>query len=117
MTDPTAHKLIQRLADDLGLWLEYNQAPSNLPDEEERSLALVLEARRYLRYASTHPRPIPVAERLPTAADCDEEGRCWFWFWDSYIPRWELDDRTHGINVTQTAWLPAAALPLPEASP
>ena len=57
MTDPTARKLIRRLVDDLGLWLEYNQAPSNLPVEEERSLALVLEARRYLRYA-THPRPI-----------------------------------------------------------
>jgi hypothetical protein len=32
--------------------------------------------RAILARYGTHPRPIPVAERLPTAADCDVQGRC-----------------------------------------
>jgi len=74
---------------------------------------LVELCRAVLARYGTHPRPIPVAERLPTEADCDAEGRCWFW--ESYMERWELDDRAHGINLTRVAWLPAAAIPLPEA--
>jgi hypothetical protein len=61
------------------------------------------------------PRPIPVAERLPTEADCDAEGRCWF-----LSPRfltWSLETppvaQTRGIG--RFFWLPAAAIPLPEA--
>jgi len=116
-TDAAARKLIQRLADDLGLWLEYNQAPSNLPLEEERSLVLVREARRYLRRRSTYPRPIPVTERLPTEADCDARGWCWvlyhgYFTWTMEPPLGQ-DKRPCGWSY----WLPAAAIPLPEATP
>jgi hypothetical protein len=79
-------------------------------DEPRQATLTVSDLEALIR--TTHPRPIPVAERLPTEADCDAEGRCWFW--ESYMERWELDDRTHGINLTRVAWLPAAAIPLPE---
>ncbi len=63
-------------------------------------------------------KPIPVTERLPTEADCDEEGRCWVGTvpdddeldWSS---SWELCK----LHPNDFAWLPAAAIPLPEASP
>jgi len=66
--------------------------------------------------AIAQPRPIPVAERLPTAADCDAEGRCWF-----LSPRfltWSLETppvaQTRGIG--RFFWLPFFAIPLPEES-
>jgi hypothetical protein len=68
-----------------------------------------------------HPRPIPVAERLPTEADCDAGGRCWWWhpetmhfcgYW-----QWEVDATERDMDNQPAAWLPAAAIPLPEATP
>jgi len=67
-------------------------------------------------------RPIPVAERLPTAADCDAEGRCW-WLTcgsEATAPYWYLADCEYPARAfpfDPSAWLPAAAIPLPEASP
>lgn len=60
------------------------------------------------------PTPIPLSERLPTEADCDAEGRCWFTSWDK---AWMLEDRTFGCNPGRSHWLPAHALPLPEEEP
>jgi hypothetical protein len=74
-------------------------------------------ARAVLARYGTHPRPIPVAERLPTEADLDAEGRCW---WYSPARRkckadwWEF---ATSVAVGDTHWLPAAAIPLPEATP
>ena len=61
------------------------------------------------------PQPVPVAERLPTAADSDAEGRCWWfdandgWLWLSWSEAFHWGAITH--------WLPASALPIPGAKP
>ena len=68
-----------------------------------------------------HPRPIPVAERLPTEADFDTKGRCW-WAWgptdlewnEEQCPGWMLLPPDDDAPTDFVAWLPAAAIPLPE---
>ena len=58
------------------------------------------------------PQPVAVSERLPSAADCDAEGNCW-WF-DPHA------DGARYVDTFQscyTYWLPASALPTPEAKP
>jgi hypothetical protein len=66
----------------------------------------------------THPRPIPVAERLPTETDCDAEGRCWWWYPETMhfcgYWQWEADAPERDMDNQPVAWLPAAAIPLPE---
>ena len=71
------------------------------------------------------PRPAPVvpvavSERLPGSKDCDENGRVWAWrpfdpeddeigdLWELILSRW--------LNKSYwTHWLPAHAIPLPQA--
>ena len=67
------------------------------------------------RYGTTHPRPIPVAERMPTAADCDAKGRCWWYDPDSTasFANWTLAP-VYIATDEYFWWLPAAAIPLPE---
>jgi hypothetical protein len=59
------------------------------------------------RYAHPTTKPVPVAERLPGAEDCDEYGFCWFWNlqWERWRAGWQDDECTH--------WLPHHALPTP----
>jgi hypothetical protein len=68
------------------------------------------------RYGTTHPRPIPVAERpWERQGFCDAKGRCWWLnptvtvlpivWWLVSVPQ----------NCTCGVMLPAAAIPLPEA--
>jgi hypothetical protein len=60
---------------------------------------------------------VPVAERLPEPGDCDVEGRCW-WFTPPACgphkirPCWTFDSE---IMEGDTHWLPAHAIPLPQA--
>jgi hypothetical protein len=73
-------------------------------------------------YAHPTIKPVPVAERLPGAEDCDEEGRCWIGMWNEIdgeqIPDWELSTPAHytwkGITAI-SCWLPHHALPVPGA--
>jgi hypothetical protein len=66
------------------------------------------------RYSHPTLTPIPMSERLPMAEDCDAEGRCWFSSRLNADGRWNLEDRTSGLNGRwYTHWLPATALPLP----
>jgi hypothetical protein len=65
-----------------------------------------------------HVEPIPVSERLPEAGDCDEQGRCWWWY--APVPEQTYGYWLHEDNATERAldewpthWLPAHALPLP----
>jgi hypothetical protein len=57
--------------------------------------------------------PVPVSEGRPTAADCDEQGRCWWGENSGY------DDATWEFYAAQpdtalwSHWLPAGALPVP----
>ena len=63
------------------------------------------------------PQPVAVSERLPGPGDVNEDGNCWLWdregcFWDwTYIRT-----RTRAEMYTYTHWLPANALPTPEAT-
>ena len=70
--------------------------------------------------------PVPVSERLPGPEDCDADGRCWWWHpshpESSYLEGWMLRPSSWGVghydfddSVIHTHWLPAHALPQPEA--
>ena len=59
-----------------------------------------------------HPAPVPVSERLPSAADCDVEDNCW-WFDPHADGAWYVDT----FQSCYTHWLPAHALPTPDAKP
>ena len=116
--------------EELDDWLQ-NHPEVGLPEAEAHNVAYPpigeAEMRAVIRdalaqWGTTHPRPIPVAERLPTAADCDAEGRCW-WFHpgcEVTTPFWYLADCEYPDRATPydpSAWLPAAAIPMPEATP
>ena len=71
-------------------------------------------------------QPVPVAERLPGLEDCDAEVECWWWhpghkeddFIDGWIllnPKWAGSRRDSDGSLIYTHWLPANALPNPEA--
>ncbi len=81
-----------------------------------------------------HPQPVAVSERLPGAEDCDEQGRCWLLTVEDEYPQWRLHsiegaqpggamiwvpvDSSPGVMVDcfyTSHWLPATALPTPEA--
>ena len=87
----------------------------------------LLDHRRFARAALARwgrptPQPVAVSERLPKPEDCDELETCWQWepdinghhplgLWERVHRDWVSDpdsDTTH--------WLPANALPTPEAT-
>lgn len=54
------------------------------------------------------PAPVPVAERLPEAGDCDDQGTCWCFHGTAFtwgLFQFDLTAHTH--------WLPHWALPIP----
>ena len=73
-------------------------------------------------------QPVPVSERLPEPEDCDAEGRCWWWhpahIEDDFDNDWVLLNhewaglvlRDSDNSPIYTHWLPANALPTPEAN-
>jgi hypothetical protein len=78
------------------------------------------------RYSRPAIQPVPVSERLPGPEDCDGDGRCWWWhpdhkeddFDDGWIllnPKWADGRRDSDDSLIYTHWLPANALPTPEA--
>jgi hypothetical protein len=88
-----------------------------LDDKGLGTVDLVAFARAVLaRWGRPAPEPVSVAERLPTAADCDADGRCW-WFTPPACgphkirPCWTLDS---GFMEGDTHWLPHWALPVPQ---
>lgn len=58
------------------------------------------------RYARPAIEPVPVAERLPGAGDCDANELCWWWC--HHYESWQLDHAAHYRH-----WLPYHALPVP----
>ena len=81
------------------------------------------------------PQPVAVSERLPGPEDCDEQGRCWLLTVEDEYPQWRLHsiegaqpggamiwvpvDSSPGVMVDcfyTSHWLPANALPNPEAT-
>jgi hypothetical protein len=113
---PTTQQLNDLICDQLGY--EHYRTGNNSQYElcgtleDLRSLAVAAIAR--WGCPADAPRPIPVAERLPTEADCDAEGRCWFspWHQQGYAPNWRLIE-PYLRHFSDAWWLPAAAIPLP----
>ena len=64
------------------------------------------------KYGTPTPQPVPLSERLPSAADCDVEDNCW-WFDPHADGAWYVDT----FQSCYTHWLSANALPTPEAKP
>jgi hypothetical protein len=63
------------------------------------------------RWIRPAPEPVSVAERLPTADDCDAESLCWAF--DSYGKWWRVPYRLVK-RTAWTHWLPHWALPVPQ---
>ena len=85
-------------------------------DEAFRCNAWPTDAIRYARavlarYGSRTTAPILLAERQPTEADCDAEGRCWWWHPESF-ERNACWCYSRG-NGTEKQWLPYWALSTP----
>ena len=62
------------------------------------------------RYGRPTPQPVAVSERWPEFSDCDPQERVWAW--NPVLDHWKLSR----INRSYTHWLPANALPIPEAT-
>ena len=70
------------------------------------------------RWGRPTPQPVAVSERLPGPGDCDEQGRCWMF---GYVEGdWRLISATNSgipkLKYCFSHWLPANALPTPEAT-
>ena len=108
---------------DLVVWLEDHSAECLELDQPEWSQSIAQAARFLHLYLKATPQPVAVSERLPEPDDCDEQGRCWAW-----LP-FDLDEEEDGDTWRLTPskwlpeswerwthWLPANALPTPEAT-
>ena len=89
--------------------------------ERELNMMRAAIAADRARWGRPTPQPVPVSERLPKPEDCDAEGR--FWAGRSESEDWSADwtlATPEAVAVfcefsPQTVWLPAHALPTPEA--
>ena len=140
MTD-TFRALCAELLDELELWSSWHDAtdlkdragaaldlaqpePEGPTDDELLAMRswsshghtfdsdLVDYARAVLtRFGRPTPQPVAVSERLPGPEDCDTEDSCW-WFDPHADGAWYVDT----FQSCYTHWLPANALPTPEAT-
>jgi len=91
--EPTDEEL-RLLSDDFA---SYGNDCRGLFDDDPVEFARAVLA----RWGRPAPEPVSVAERLPTAADCDAHERCW------WLEEGSDDD-------APTHWLPYWALPVPQ---
>jgi len=98
----------------------------SVPPRLLRDADIVLSTAADILAHYTRPtiKPVPVAERLPEAEDCDAEGLCWWWFADRAIAgqpqncgRWHFTTSCASLVRTRslTHWLPHHSLPVPHA--
>jgi hypothetical protein len=78
------------------------------------------------RWGTPAIEPVPVSERLPEPEDCDKQGHVWAW--RVYRPQDDDDDGDFWMQIpakwlshipfssSWSHWLPANALPIPEAT-
>jgi len=114
------------LCEELTTTLEYTwdgRRPKVIQELIERARAVLA------CYGTPAIQPVPVSERLPDPEECDAEGGCWWWnpgyeeddfiFPDGWIllnPKWAVGRRDSDDSLIYTHWLPANALPTPEAN-
>ena len=67
------------------------------------------------RWGRPTPQPVAVSERLPRPEDCTAQGWCWVFY--RGFATWTLEKPLgqDGKHTGYTHWLPANALPTPEA--
>jgi len=131
MTDPTDEEIMelmpQQMRDDLAAAARALAGFDRANVKAAGAMRLILNrhavdhVRAVLaKWGTLTPQPVAVSERLPGPEDCDAEGRCWWfspadppgdWYLDVPVPAKAIP--CYGI----THWLPANALPAPEAKP
>ena len=98
MTNPY-RAMCAELIDELEAWIGYGEE-ADCADAH----AVIDRARALLA------QPVAVSERWPEFSDCDPQERVWVW--NPVLDHWKLSR----INRSYTHWLPANALPIPEAT-
>jgi hypothetical protein len=71
---------------------------------------------RPARWGTPAIQPVPASESLPEPEDCDEQGRCWVFDDQLGLPWWTLIKVQGESMDSDMHWLPANALPTPEAT-
>jgi hypothetical protein len=118
--------------------VDYSRVPKNATEAQIRAAAHYLVKKRncdgdlipaieyaIARWGTPAIQPVPVRERLPGPEDCDAEGMCWGWWTDPTSEYWEYVGvsapiEPYGSYIPRsghTHWLPANAIPTPEALP
>jgi hypothetical protein len=104
--------------------VDYSRVPEIATEAQIRSAAQYLVKKRncdgdlisaieyaIARWGRPTPQPVAVRERLPGPEDCLDEG--WAWFFNQRIG-WR--QAVLPVSTGYTHWLPANALPTPEAT-
>ena len=94
---------------------EFGAALLKLSGDSMNATAVAFARAVLARWGRPTHQPVAVSERLPGPEDCDAEGLCWWWDpeceqtegWIRGLPEYCNNNRSH--------WLPAHALPTPEA--
>ena len=116
--------LCAELLEALQSWSPHGGGPLEYWESEEEALLMARAENALAQPEPVAPTPIPMAERLPCLEDCDEQGWCWLWERDCGCNgrKWSLVDRAWSLSQSDedlpiyTHWLPANALPTPEAT-
>ena len=89
----------------------------DLPNSDARIHSLNTAEIILTRWGRPAIKPVPVAERLPRAKDCDANGI--FWAWDKGCLRWDAAflDAAFPSDTDISHWLPHWALPVPQQKP
>jgi hypothetical protein len=98
-------------------WLDEHGTQEQQAAHEAKGLRAVFEAALLQQLSAPAPvwEAVPVSERLPGEGDCDAEGRCWMFMPDmGTTTSWRLID-PRGSWLSHRHWLPAHAIPLPQA--
>ena len=128
MTDPTDEEIMelmpQQMRDDLAAAARALAGFDRANVKAAGAMRIMLNrhavdhARAVLaKWGTLTPQPVAVSERLPGPEDCNEQGRCWMF--GNVEGDWRLISTINpGIPKLKycfSHWLPANALPTPEA--
>ena len=105
--------------DEVDAWADANDFVQGHGDHpcgfwiKDDDLGMIVRA-ALARWGHPTPQPVAVSERLPGPEDCDEQGQCWWYGEGADMFGWTLD--TEGASYYRAKfWLPANALPIPDA--
>ena len=81
----------------------WDEAETNIEASMQRIKALA-------SWGRSTPQPVSVSEQWPEFSNCDPHERVWVW--NPFLDHWKLSRVNRSVH---THWLPANALPVPEA--